>query len=349
MVNKKKISSSQDILKKLKTKIKSKYIIYENSIYDDNQNYVIVDNKDNKSFGILNIKNNKYTKIYNYDTQKNYFSSYVNKINSDSDEKYLKIICSSSYCGKYKTIIYDLDKRKILYSIDDISIENYIGYDEGYKVIHFNEKSDNKYSNKFVIFDKNNKKLFISNDNIIISDKKLKFGNQSNKSVFLYSVSDKTVLNKEKVSLKTLKNTKIYSYIDNENNTYIYNNKGKFLLKIPKVDYVYLMDDNYIYIEDNYIKIYNLDKEKLYKYKIAKNENTNNAIQMTIKPYNGAIFINNSKDKYAKIINYKGKTIKKINDAQIYSTKNNSKSNNIYIVVRKEIESKRMYGLYIAQ
>ena len=42
----------------------SKYYVYDNSVYKENQNNVFVNKKDDNTFGIYNIKDNKYKLNY---------------------------------------------------------------------------------------------------------------------------------------------------------------------------------------------------------------------------------------------------------------------------------------------
>ena len=44
----------------------SKYYVYDNSVYKENQNNIFVNKKDDNTFGIYNIKDNKYKKLYDY-------------------------------------------------------------------------------------------------------------------------------------------------------------------------------------------------------------------------------------------------------------------------------------------
>ena len=47
---------------------------------------------------------------------------------------YLKITCSKYYCDKATTIIYNLNDKKIAYSVDDLTIGSYKEYKDGYKI-----------------------------------------------------------------------------------------------------------------------------------------------------------------------------------------------------------------------
>ena len=43
----------------------SKYYVYDNSVYKENQNNVFVNKKDDNTFGIYNVKDNKYKNYTN--------------------------------------------------------------------------------------------------------------------------------------------------------------------------------------------------------------------------------------------------------------------------------------------
>ena len=134
-----KIETNEEIIDSIKEKIdEEKYSLYEKSVYDSKQKNVIVDNISSKTLGILNLKNNEYKKIFDYIDNKTYIHSEVSNISTDEQEdKYFKISCSSYYCDKQKTYIYDLTNGKEVYSIEDIKIRSYNEYEDGYKVIRF--------------------------------------------------------------------------------------------------------------------------------------------------------------------------------------------------------------------
>ena len=72
---------------------------------------------------------------------------------------------------------------------------------------------------------------------------------------------------------------------------------------------------------------------------------TNNNNLEKINPYKNAIYINNTSEKYIKIVNNKGKTIKKIDDVTINKVAENG-SSNVVIIVKN---SKNKYGLLIGE
>ena len=94
---------------------------------------------------------------------------------------------------------------------------------------------------------------------------------------------------------------------------------------------------------------YNITKEKTYKYKLKDNEKLNAASGSVISPYRNAIFINNSSDKYIKVINFKGNQIKKIKNLEISSVELNKDNDKAFIIVKKNTNEGSLYGLYVAE
>lgn len=328
---------------------KDEYTLYDGSVYEKNQKEVLVDSKKDKSFGVLNIKDNKYTKLYDYRSDRSYFYSTVSKLDSD-DEQYLKITCSTYTCDSKKSIIYDIKENKVVYTVEGtLTISLYIGYDDGYKVIKFSGESSDKYNGKYVIFDNENKELYVSENNVIIIDKDVIVGKKQSYSLSLYSVKESKVLNDEKVSSVTFGDKVLYKYTDDNNNTIILNDKGEEVLKAKDDNYLKQANDSYIYLEDNLITIYNVIKDKTYKYELKENEKINDASGDIISPFKDVMFINNSTDKYVKVVNFKGKQIKKLKKVEISDVEINTKEDKAFIIVKKNSEKGDKYGLYVAE
>lgn len=321
------------------------YKLYTESIYKSNQKYVLVDNIKDKSFGVLDIKNNEYIDIYKYKSNK-YINSNISKLMSyNGDDYFFKIMCSDYYCEDNNTIIYDLKKLNILYKSNS-KITNYLEYENGYKVIKFYE--DDKYGSKYVVFDENNNNLSQTSSNAIIVDKKLIIGSQPSTSLSLYSVKKGKVLNKESASTIKIEEDKIYKYKDNNYNV-ILNSIGEEVIKVNEDNYQKQVGDSYIYINDNKLNIYNVQKDRTYKYKLKPNERLNNISGKVISPYRNIIFLNNGTDNYLKVINFKGRQIKKINKSQISSVNINQSNKKAYIIVKEKSKKKDSYGLYVAE
>ena len=122
----------------------------------------------------------------------------------------------------------------------------------------------------------------------------------------------------------------------------------KHILNIDsKIDLIY-SDKLITYINDHKINIINGSTGKTKKYKLRKNEKMNDASGDLIPPYNGALFINNSVNNKVKIINSKGKIIKKIKKSEIQSVYK-TKDNNVLIITKNDSSNIPKYGLYLAK
>ena len=344
--------SDSDIVLQVKEKVDSNsYYLYENSISKKDQKNVLVDNKNDKSFGVLNLDTNKYTKIYSYDLNNSYYYSTVDKLNDSNSDLYLKIYCSKNNCSTPRTIIYDFEHMKEIYKIEDsnLVVSDYIQYENGYKVIRYStSSSDTEYKGKYVLYDSNGKELLKTSDRPIVIDQKLIFGNEYDYSLALYSSKENKVISKEDASIITIANKKLYKYKDEDGNVVICNLSGKKLVT-SKSDYLKYSSSNIVYLDDNIVNIYDVKKDKVRKYKLKSNEKINDGSGEIIPPYRGAIFINNSSDKYIKVINSKAKVVKKIKNAEINTVEINEKNNNIFIIVKENSKTGNLYGLYIAK
>lgn len=346
-----KAKDTNQIAKKIKEQIDTnKYTLYSDSVYDENQKNVLVTNTEEKSVGVLNIKSKEYKAIYAYKQNKSYYYSTVSDIDSnDKDNAILKISCSESYCDTKQTVIYDMKNNKSLYKSEGINVSDYKEYDGGYKVIDFSSDKSNKYGSKNVVFDKNNKELEVSENDITIIDKKLIVGKESSYSMSLYSVKNNKMISDKKVKRVEINDKVVYKYTDSSDNTIILDSNGKEVIKVSDSDYITLNKDHYVYVKDNVLYTYNITKEKTYKYKLKDNEKLNDASGSVISPYRNAIFVNNSSDKYIKIINFKGNQIKKIKNLEISSVELNKDNDKAFIIVKKNTNEGSLYGLYVAE
>jgi len=346
-----KLEDSKEAIQKIKEKIDSdKYKLYEDSIYSSDQNNVLVDNKSEKSFGVLNLKNNKFKSLYNYKSDKKYFYSTVSKLNSiNKEDNILKISCSDYSCDKKESIIYDVKNNKELYKVDNINVSDYKEYEDGYKVVSFSSDRTNNYGSKNVVFDKSNKEIEVSNNNITIVDKKLVYGEEDNYSITLYSIKKGKTLNTQKATKEEVSGNVVYKYTDKNDNIIIINSKGNEVIKVSDNDYFKSSDGNYIYIKENMLYVYNIKKNKTYKYKMRDNEKLNDASGDIISPYRNTIFVNNSSDKYVKVLNFKGNQIKKIKNVEISEVEFNKDEKKAFIIVKKNTKEGSLYGLYVAE
>ena len=349
-----KAKDTDQIAKKIKEQIDTnKYTLYSDSVYDENQKNVLVTNTEEKSVGVLNIKSKDYKAIYAYKQNKTYFYSTVSDIDSnDKNNAILKISCSESSCDEKKTVIYDMKNNKSLYKSEGINVSDYKEYEGGYKVIDFSSDKSNKYTpdlNTEFVFDKNNKELEVSENDITIIDKKLIIGKESSYSMSLYSVKNNKMISNKKVKRVEINDKVVYKYTDSSDNTIILDSNGKEVIKVSDGDYITLNKDHYVYVKDNVLYTYNITKEKTYKYKLKDNEKLNAASGSVISPYRNAIFVNNSSDKYIKVINFKGNQIKKIKNLEISSVELNKDNDKAFIIVKKNTNEGSLYGLYVAE
>ena len=345
--------TQSEIADELRKKIDSnKYNLYLTSIYDKDQKYIFADDVKGKAFGLYNIKSNKFSKLYDYKKDSTSAYSSISKLSNDKDLKYYQISCSTYSCDKNEFYVYDLENAKVLYKTADskLKIQYYTQYGKDYKVIKYSySTTDNDYKGKYVLFGKDNKELVKSTNNIVVVGEELLLGYDSNTSLILYSAKSRKALNDEKTLATkiTMGDHKLYKYKTNTN-TIIINEKGKEVLKIDANDELIYSDKVIVYINNSKAYILDASKGKIKKYRLKNNEKMNDAAGDIISPYRGALFINNSTNKYIKVVNRNGRVIKQIKNAEIESVKRNSDKN--VVIITKDISKKSInYGLYIAK
>ena len=157
------------------------------------------------------------------------------------------------------------------------------------------------------------------------------------------------MISDKKVKRVEINDKVVYKYTDSNNNTIILNSNGEEVIKVSDSDYIKLSKDSYVYVKDNVLYTYNISKSKTYKYKLKNNEKLNDASGSVISPYKNAIFINNSSDKYIKVINFKGSQIKKMKNIEISSVEFNEDNDKAFIIVKKNTKEGALYGLYVAE
>lgn len=353
-----KIETDEDkneIVKNIKEKLDStKYYLYDESITKKDQKNILVDSKEEKALGILNLESHKFTPLFNYKQDRTYFYSTVSKINDDDNDLYLKISCSSYVCDNQKVLIYDFEHLKEIFKSDssELLLSEYIQYEDEYKVIRYSSLSANtEYKGKYVLYNKDNKEIFKSSKEIVLLDKKLIFGSDSTSSLVLYSIKNSKSLNNEDTpaSVITVKGIKLYKYKDSDDNTIIANLSGKEVIKVSEDDYLTYSDSNIIYLKDSKIYIYDAKKNKTKDYKLKENEKMNDASGDIITPVRGTIFINNSTDKYIKVINSKGNVLKKLKKVELVSVEKNKDKETAFIIVKKTTKTEDLYGIYMAK
>lgn len=342
-----KVEKINNISKKISD---DEYYLYSISVYESSQNIVLVDNKKSKEFGFYNLKNKKFNKIYSYNTKEDNIYSSVTKLNSDNDNNYLEVSCSSKLCGKNLLYVINIkDKKTEFYNENEkVVLQNYTQYENGYKMIKYSNKSeDEKYKGKYVLYNNKNEEVSISENEILILGQKVVFGPVKNETVTLYSIKNKKSLNNTGANIIKIKNKEYYKYQDEKNNTILLDSNGKEMLKVKMSQNLKNSDDSLIYIDNKKVKMFS-DDFKAKNYSLEKNEELINNNTNDILPYKGAIFINNTKEKYIKIVNFNGMKIRKIKNSTVESIYQN-KEKNVYIIAKKEDKNATNFGLYLAK
>jgi len=345
-------ASQSEIVSKIKKNSNlSDYNVYNTGIDNENQNNIFVDNKKTKEFGIYDLKANKFNKIYSYKSNiSNYYSS-IYSLNNDNDLKYYQISCSNYYCDKPMLLIYDIEKNKLVYKLDnDLIITNYYEYEDGYKVLKYSYSSKNeKYKGKYVLYNNKNEEIGSSTNRIVIIGKKILIGSDSKSNLVLYSIKNNKLVNDDSslASIITINDKDYYKYSTKEKHI-VLNNEGKEVLNINANLQLIYSDKTIVYIDNKNIYIFNGKTEKTKKYVLNDNEKLNDANGSIIPPYRGALFVNNSTDKIVKVVNSNGKTIKTIRQAEIERV--NYTSNKNVLIITKRINTPNVtYGLYLAK
>lgn len=342
-----KVEKINNISKKISD---DEYYLYSISVYESSQNIVLVDNKKSKEFGFYNLKNKKFNKIYSYNKKEDNIYSSVTKLNSDNDNNYLEVSCSSKLCGKNLLYVINIkDKKTEFYNENEkVVLQNYTQYENGYKMIKYSNKSeDEKYKGKYVLYNNKNEEVSISENEILILGQKVVFGPVKNETVILYSTKDNKSLNNTGANIIKIKNKEYYKYQDEKNNTILLDSNGKEILKVKMSQNLKNSDDSLIYIDNKKVKMYS-DDFKAKNYSLEKNEELMDNNSNDILPHKGAIFINNTKEKYIKIVNFDGMKIRKIKNSTVESIYQN-KEKNVYIIAKKEDKNGTNFGLYLAK
>lgn len=338
-------TSSDGFYKDFKDKVDTDtYSIFSGSLYSKDQENIIVNNKVEKSMGVYNVNTKEYKELYKYAQDKSYFySSVYNVKNSDENGLVLRFICTTS-CDQNESLVYDVKNNKELYRYEgENHITSYAEYENGYKVIGLSNSTD-----KYTVLDKDNKNLYSSKKVVLILDSELVLGDKPSYSAILYSSKDNKVINENTVSIIDDYKNMLYKYSD-ETNTYILDKDGKEIIKVNKNDYLKNIDNYYIYIANNKINIYDIDKNKTNSYAMKDSEKMNDASGSMISPYKQTLVINNSTEKYVKVINFNGKVLKKIDNVELSKFKTNDEAEKAFLIVKKTKNNKDLYGLYVYQ
>ncbi|MBR4830951.1 MAG: hypothetical protein IKZ96_04275 [Bacilli bacterium] len=339
---------SNEYVESIKKKVNTdNYSIYNGSVKLDSQKYILVNNKKNNNAGIYNVSTKKYTKLFDYSKENGTLN--IRVLDSNEKELYIMINCSEINCKKNTTIVYDMKNNKELFKTTGNIPQEYTLYKGGYSVVKYDINSSEEYKDKYVVYDKNNKELYKSDNQIVIVNKDVVFGEEiTNTSLILFDAKNNKTINSEDdlASKISVGNSTVYKYND-KNNTYVIGNNGKELVKISnkEVSFTY-GEDTIMYIENNKIVIINVKDNKVRTYKLKKNEKMNDNSGQSIYPYKNAIYVNNTVDNYVKIVNANGNVIKKIKGSSINNIKYNKKSNRIIMTTKRIKNNNNLYGLY---
>lgn len=352
----KKASSSKflaEVVKDLKSKLdENKFYIYTLSVLDENQDSIFVDNKEEKSFGIYNLKDNKYTSVYNYSSDK--FYSSISVLESNDDKTYFQVSCSNPICSETQMLVYNFSDNKELFKLtgDSLVATEYSQYENGYKVIKYSYKTTNDdYKGKYVLYDKDNKELYKSSNQISIIDSKLVMGKEIESDSILYSTNKNKVLNDEKTLAEKLdvKNKNYYKYRNNDSKNVIIDSKGNEIYSVDNSGTIEYNNDNIFAITSKDIKFYNMDSEKVSTYRFSKNETTTDYSNSKITPFGSVAFVNNSNKSYVKVIDSNANVLKQIKKTSIYKVEVNKEHTKAFIITTSKVNGKVKYGLYLAK
>lgn len=339
-------TGSSNLFDVFKNYIDSTYAIYTRSLYSKDQENILVENKTEKSAGIYNIKTKEYKELFKFNPERLYYSlnNYYVAQKDPKDESILRIVCTSS-CVQNTSVVYDFKNNKELYRYEgEDYLTSYTEYENGFKVIGLSTSSRN-----YAVLDKDNNKVYSTeNGNIYIIDSEIVYGSYPNYSAIIYSSKDKKAITENKVNLVDDYKNKIYTYSD-DNYNYVLNASGKEIIKVGKKDYFKNIKNYYVYLVDNKLNIYNIDKDKTNTYTLKDNEKMNDASGSMISPYKQNLVINNSTEKYVKVINFNGKVLKKINNVELSKFKTNDEAEKAFLIVKKTKNNKDLYGLYVYQ
>lgn len=339
-------TGSSNLFDVFKNYIDSTYAIYTRSLYSKDQENILVENKTEKSAGIYNIKTKEYKELFKFNPERLYYSlnNYYVAQKDPKDESLLRIVCTSS-CVQNTSVVYDFKNNKELYRYEgEDYLTSYTEYENGFKVIGLSTSSRN-----YAVLDKDNNKVYSTeNGNIYIIDSEIVYGSYSNYSAIIYSSKDKKAITENKVNLVDDYKNKIYTYSD-DNYNYVLNASGKEIIKVGKKDYFKNIKNYYVYLVDNKLNIYNIDKDKTNTYTLKDNEKMNDASGSMISPYKQTLVINNSTEKYVKVINFNGKVLKKIDNVELSKFKTNDEAEKAFLIVKKTKNNKDLYGLYVYQ
>ena len=336
----KEIDMNSDIIEKIEKKVNGNYTVVDETIKNIAQKSVIVINNDDNSYGIYELETGNYSKLNNFNTNPDKYLS-IYSLSEDLDNVYLEIGCSKTYCDEENIIIYNPITNNISYNSMGIEkeIKKYREYSNGYKVITYTDKS-------YSLFDKDNKEIVFSENNIIVLGEKIIIDDEASKSnVLIYSSKENKLVNDDTTLaiLDESSNYKIYKIYD-EDNLYLYNDSGVCIKKVPiKSSSVSFGDKYMLYFENNKAKIFNLMNNKSTSLDLTTKQFIVDSNDTIIPPYKGAVIITDINDNTVKVFNYNKKMIKKIKNSKVESVGFDEENNKIFLITKQD----KNYGLFI--
>ena len=322
----------------------NKYDIYLESIVDEFTENIFVDNKNNNSFGIYNTTKKSYRKLYDYTSSA--FNTEINVIPSLDGKTYFQVSCAKPYCKTSLMYVYayTTEDSTILFHTEgsDKLASEYHQYNNGYKVLKYsNNSKDEEYKNKYVLYDKKNKEIEKSENYISVIDSFLLLGEEKEKSLLIYNTQKGKMVNTDSTLAEKVSDN--YYLFNNK----LVNRKGEEVYSAIK-NHTLSYSNDFVYSFGNKdVKVYSIKTGKIYTYKLGDKEITKSSDNINLVPFRNIVFVNNESKKYSKLINTKSNKYRKLKDNLIFKIYSNEENNRNYIIVKKSVNGKLKYGLYI--
>ena len=325
---------------KITEKIKEGYEVVEDSILNANQKGVLVRNTKDNSLGTYELKTGNYSKIFDFKdtslTQINVYNLY-----ESLDTARLEVGCSKTYCNDEVITVYDPFENAIVFKTvnSEKEIRYYREYNSGYKVITYKDKS-------YSLFDNKGDFVLSSIDNIVIPDQKVLVDDEgSDSNVILYSVKEKKALNNSEslALLDKTSNYKLYRYFDDEK-MYLFDKDGELFKEIPIAESSVIVGDKYILNQaKKKVTVYDLINNTESNFKLDDGDSLDDENSATIVPNKGMVVVSNKDKDYVKVLNYKGKKVRKIKKSTVKTVNYDKESNKAFLITK----TGKNFGLYI--
>lgn len=340
----------EEIEKKVDT---TKYPIFKSTVNMKDQNYILVDAKEENKFGILNVEKGEFKELASF---KENSSRKLNltklsendEIETDGDIIYF-IKCSKYYCDNELHFVYNFSKNKLILSRDG-SKESLMYslkiYENGYYVVR-NASSTYDDSSKYFLYDNEGKKLLESDYDISIIDSNVTYYTSSLKTtgqINLYSLNENKVINLKddevvSVTRQTFDEKSLYQFVLDDK-TYLIASDGTITKLDGELKYT---DDVGMYLlNDAEIIYYNVFTKQISSYELKENESRIGSNGSELNPYRNAIFVNNTYDYIVKVIGVDGKVMFEKKNVQIYNIEKQS-DGSILMLVKDKNDKVGMY------